>query len=106
PVECVREINRLVGITPIPETPDYVAGVMNLRGRVVPIVDLRVRFGIPATPYSKQTCIIVVEGPNGPAGLLVDSIKGVSHLSAAQIEPRPQLASKNAMSFVSGMGKV
>jgi purine-binding chemotaxis protein CheW len=106
PIASVREINRLTTITPIPETPSYMAGVMNLRGKVIPIVDLRLRFGLPAAPYTRRTCIIVVDSEKGPAGLLVDSIDGVAHLTASQIEPRPEVAAHVQMSFVTGMGKL
>lgn len=105
-IGSVREINRVLSITPIPETPAYIAGVMNLRGRVIPIVDLRLRFSLTATPYTRQTCIIVVDSSRGQAGLLVDSIQGVIPLSSDQIEPRPTVGSGNALSFVSGMGKL
>lgn len=106
PISSVREINRVVGITPIPETPSYIAGVMNLRGRVIPILDLRVRFGIKASPYTRQSCIIVVDSDRGPAGLIVDSIHGVAMLAAGQIEPRPQIGNEEEMGFVTGMGKL
>jgi purine-binding chemotaxis protein CheW len=106
PISAVREINRVLTITPIPETPDYIAGVMNLRGKVIPIVDMRCRFGMPMTPYTKQTCVIVVDSPKGQAGLLVDSIHGVTTLNSAQIEPKPQLSGNESSGFVIGMGKL
>lgn len=106
PIGSVREINRVLTITPIPETPKYIAGVMNLRGKVIPIVDLRVRFGMPTTAHTKHTCIIVVDSEHGQAGLLVDSIQGVVPLAPEQIEPRPQLQEQVSLSFVVGMGKV
>ena len=106
PISAVREINRVMTITPIPETPAYIAGVMNLRGRVIPIVDLRVRFGLNASAYTRQTCIIVVDSERGQAGLLVDSIHGVANLTADQIEPRPQIGTTTDSTFVTGMGKI
>ncbi len=106
PISAVREINRVLTITPIPETPKYIAGVMNLRGKVIPIVDLRVRFGMPSGAHTKHTCIIVVDSDQGLAGLLVDSIQGVVALKADQIEPRPQLQDQASLTFVVGMGKV
>src|SRR4051812_24617631 len=72
-----REINRVGEITQVPQTPSYVAGVMNLRGRVIPIVDLRIRFGFPPTTYNRQTCIVVIEGAKGDFGVVVDTVTGV-----------------------------
>ncbi len=106
PISAVREINRVLTITPIPETPSYIAGVMNLRGKVIPILDLRARFKLPVTPYTRQTCVIVVDSTKGNAGLLVDSIHGVANLSANQIEPRPQISNDESTSFVIGMAKM
>ncbi len=105
PIGAVREINRVGGITPIPETPAYIAGVMNLRGKVIPVIDLRKRFGMNGTANTRQTCIIIVESDRGPAGLLVDSIQGVANLTAEQIQPRPALGGDANLTFVTGMGK-
>src|SRR5688572_15543782 len=91
PIGIVREINRIVDITPIPQTPEYVAGVMNLRGRVIPVVNLRLRFGFEETAHTRQTCIIVIEGANGEFGTIVDAVTGVVNLTATQIEPAPTL---------------
>jgi purine-binding chemotaxis protein CheW len=106
PISFVREINRVTAITPIPETPAYIAGVMNVRGKVVPIIDLRVRFGMPATPATRHSCIIIVDSLRGQAGLLVDSIHGVSPLRMDQIQSRPELSGGGESSFVTGMGKL
>jgi purine-binding chemotaxis protein CheW len=105
-ISSVREINRVGEITPIPETPSYIAGVINLRGNVIPVLDLRTRLGLVATPYSRRSCIIVVDSQRGPAGLLVDSIFGVMDLGAEQIEPKPAIGTDWALGSVIGMGKV
>src|SRR4051812_5909453 len=86
PIGSVREINRVVEITVVPQTPFFVAGVMNLRGRVIPVVDLRLRFNFPATPHTRHTCIIVVEGTQGQFGAIVDSVIGVVDFADNQIE--------------------
>src|SRR5690242_9195390 len=87
PIASVREINRVVEITPVPQTPFFVAGVMNLRGRVIPVIDLRLKFGFETSEHTRQTCIIVVEGTQGEFGAIVDSVTGVVDFTAQQIEP-------------------
>jgi purine-binding chemotaxis protein CheW len=106
PIATVREINRVSTITPVPETPKFVAGVMNLRGKVIPVVNLRLRFSLDAAANTRETCIIVIDAITGQAGVIVDSIKGVMDLSNSQIEPRPKMGSDAKLAFVIGMGKV
>ena len=106
PIGTVREINRVTDITPVPQTPVFVAGVMNLRGKVIPVIELRVKFGIAKTAQTKQTCIIVIEGETGQVGMIVDSVSGVIELTAEQIEPAPVLGNDADMAYVMGMGKV
>lgn len=105
-IETVREINRFGEITPVPRTPTYVKGVMNLRGKIIPVVDLRVKFGMDHQDTTRDTCIIVIEAQIGQVGMIVDSVKEVVDLEENQIEPSPVLGNGNAMSFVRGMGKV
>ena len=106
PIGNVREINRLTDITAVPQTPFFVAGVMNLRGKVIPVVNLRLKFGLEETAHTRQTCIIVIEGDTGQVGMIVDSVSGVIDLKAEQIEPAPVLGDSNRLSYVLGMGKV
>lgn len=106
PIGAVREINRVTDITNVPQTPKFVAGVMNLRGKVVPVVDLRLKFGMESTEQTKQTCIIVIESDSGQVGMIVDSVSGVIDLSANQIEPAPVMGNEEKLAFVMGMGKI
>ncbi|RYZ78606.1 MAG: purine-binding chemotaxis protein CheW, partial [Proteobacteria bacterium] len=106
PIETVREINRVGEITPVPRTPEYVKGVMNLRGKIIPVVNLRVKFGMNTQDYTRDTCIIVIDTEIGQVGMIVDSVKEVVDLVANQIEPSPVLGHEATMSFVRGMGKV
>lgn len=106
PIETVREINRVGEITPVPRTPECVKGVMNLRGKIIPVVNLRVKFGMEAQAYTRDTCIIVIDTHIGQVGMIVDSVKEVVDLTENQIEPSPVLGSESAMNFVRGMGKV
>lgn len=105
-IETVREINQFGEITPVPRTPEYVKGVMNLRGKIIPVVNLRVKFGMQPQDTTRDTCIIVIDTEIGQVGMIVDSVKEVVDLHEAQIEPSPVLGNENAMSFVRGMGKV
>ena len=104
PIAAVREINEVTEINPIPKTPDFVIGVMNLRGKVVPVVDLRMKFGMRSIPNTPETCIIVIDTQVGQVGTIVDSVCEVIELSNAQIEPPPILGDSNELSFVSGVG--
>jgi purine-binding chemotaxis protein CheW len=106
----IREIIRHQKITPVPQMPDFVKGVINLRGRVIPIVDLRVKFGLKAE-VTERTCIVVVQvRPTGDQvvqmGLIVDSVEEVVNLSAADIEPTPEFGAKIDTSYLLGMAKI
>jgi len=105
PIASVREINRMSDIAPVPHAAPFVAGVMNLRGKVIPVVDLRLKFGLAATPATKETCIIVIECDHGQIGMIVDAVSGVIELTAGQIEPPPVLGDADTLSFIIGMGK-
>lgn len=106
PIEAIREINRVTDITPVPQTPPFVAGVMNLRGKVIPVVDLRMKFGMEETAHTKHTCIIVIESDTGHVGMIVDAVSGVIDLTEEQIEPRPVMGEESRLAYVIGMGKI
>jgi purine-binding chemotaxis protein CheW len=106
----VREIIRMLKITPVPQLPPYVKGVINLRGRVIPVVDLRVKFGLPAE-FTERTCVVVVQvrPPSGQPvqmGLIVDCVEEVIHLSSEEIEPTPEFGCKIDTSYLLGLAKV
>lgn len=106
----VREIIRLQKITPVPQTPPYVKGIINLRGRVIPVVDLRVKFGL-AAEFSERTCIVVVQvkltgDTSVQMGLIVDAVEEVANLTAAEIEPTPEFGSTINTAYILGMAKV
>jgi purine-binding chemotaxis protein CheW len=105
PIASVREINRIGDIAPVPQAPAFVAGVMNLRGKVIPVVNLRNKFGFSDTTHTRQTCIIVIEGQDGQVGVIVDSVAGVVELASEMIEPPPQMGEVRRVDFVLGMGK-
>ena len=106
----VREIIRLQKITPVPQMPGFVKGVINLRGRVIPIIDLRVKFGLKAE-FAERTCIVVVQVklPSDQVvqmGLIVDSVEEVVTLTAGEIEPTPDFGAKISTEYLLGMAKV
>jgi purine-binding chemotaxis protein CheW len=101
----VREIIGLMDITKVPQTPGFVEGVINLRGKVIPVIDLRTKFGLARAEYNDQTCIIVVD-VGTMMGIIVDTVNEVHDIPAASIEPAPRFGSAVDTSFILGMGKV
>jgi purine-binding chemotaxis protein CheW len=105
----VREIIGMMSITPVPQTPEFVKGVINLRGKVIPVIDLRLRFGLEATAYTERTCIIVVEihGESGsvPMGIVVDAVSEVLNIRGVDIENTPTFGVKLNTDFILGMAK-
>lgn len=105
PISVVREINRVAEVTPVPKAPPFVKGVMNLRGKIIPVIDLRLKFDLRSSEYTRDTCIIVIETPHGQIGNIVDAVKEVVEFDAAEIEPAPHFTSQGYGSFVKGLGK-
>jgi purine-binding chemotaxis protein CheW len=108
-VAKVREILDSPTITKVPQTPEYMRGVINLRGSVVPVIDLRLKFNMAETEQTVNTCIIVVEiaveGEQIILGALADSVQEVIDLEPEQIEPAPRIGTKLNTDFIKGMGK-
>ena len=102
----VREILGVLPITPMPQAPHYVKGVINLRGRVIPVIDTRTKFGMPERESTSETCIIVVDVASKSIGLLVDTVKEVMDISEGQIEPPPRFGAGAGNEFVCGLGKI
>jgi len=100
----VREIIGLMDITKVPQMPTYVKGVINLRGKVIPVIDLRSKFSLPEVQYTDQTCIIVID-VGGMVGTIVDNVQEVSDISADEIEPPPPLGSDVDSAFILGLAK-
>lgn len=109
-VAKVREILELTTITKVPQTPDFMRGVINLRGSVVPVVDMRLKFGMSMTEQTVNTCIIVVEvcldGETIVLGALADSVQEVVEMESGNIEPAPHIGTKLNTDFIRGMGKI
>lgn len=105
----VREIIGMMDITAVPQTPEYVKGVVNLRGRVIPVIDLRLKFGLEAAEYGERTCIIVVEVQSGmnsvQMGVVVDSVSEVLNINGDDIEPAPSFGARLKTQYILGIAK-
>jgi len=102
----VQEIRGYAGVTPIPNTPAYILGVMNLRGTVIPVVDLRTRFAMPNQEYNKFTVIVVVTVRDKVIGLVVDAVSDVLDVLPSQVRERPDMGARTDMRFIGGMATV
>lgn len=105
----VREVLEYTDITRVPRTPEFLRGVINVRGRAVPVVDMRLKFGLSKTEPTVNTCIIIIEvdvdGESTILGALADSVQEVFDLEPDQIEPAPRLGTRIKTEFIEGMGK-
>jgi purine-binding chemotaxis protein CheW len=108
-VAKVREILDFTTVTKVPQTPEFMRGVINLRGNVVPVMDLRLKFGMTVTEKTVNTCVIVVEmnfcDEAMVLGVLADSVQEVIDMEAEQIEPAPRIGTRLNTDFILGMGK-
>ena len=102
----VREIIGIMDITTVPQTPEYMKGVINLRGKVIPIIDLRLKFSMQEEEHTKETCVVVVEVNHLQIGIIVDSVSEVQNINGSEIEDSPELGQGIDTNFIMGMGKV
>jgi purine-binding chemotaxis protein CheW len=104
----IRHVTEIIGIqkiTEVPDMPDFVRGVINLRGKVIPVMDVRTRFRMPPREYDERTCIVVVNIESQSVGLVVDQVNEVADIPDTQIEPPPR-SWKAEGSYIQGMGKI
>lgn len=101
----VREIIGVIGITVVPRMPDFVKGVINLRGKVIPVIDMRLKFGMEAVAQTEETCIIVIDMENILIGILVDRVSEVLDIDRENIEDTPEFGVKIDTDFILGIGK-
>lgn len=110
PILKVKEIIGLMDITPVPKSPEFIRGVINLRGNIIPIMDLRLKFKMGEKEYNERTCIIVVEvlieTVRRLIGIVVDMVSEVVTINSDDIEPPPEYGTKNPKNFLIGMGKI
>ncbi len=104
-IRYVTEIIGIQKITDVPDMPDFVRGVINLRGKVIPVMDVRTRFHLPPRDYDERTCIIVVNINEMAVGLVVDKVNEVADIPDKQIEPAPR-SGQGSTRFIKGMGKI
>lgn len=106
----VKEIIGMLDITSVPRTPDFIKGVINLRGKIIPVMDLRIKFGMEEQSYDERTCIIVVEielkGTQRLIGVVVDMVSEVVNVLSSEIEPPPEYGAKVEHNFILGIGKI
>lgn len=109
-IKKIKEIIGMMPVTSVPRTPDFIKGVINLRGKVIPIMDLRIRFGIPEADHTERTCIVVVEiagkGGNIITGIVVDSVSEVVNIRKDAIEEAPDFGFSVDTRFILGMAKI
>jgi purine-binding chemotaxis protein CheW len=110
PVLKVREIIKVMDITQVPQVPVHVRGVINLRGKVIPVIDLRLKFGFPQQEYTERTCIIVVDvamgGQNVMMGIVVDSVSEVLNVASTEIDQAPDFGDRITTDYMLGLAKV
>jgi len=106
PILSVQEINRMMAITRVPQSPEFIEGVINLRGRIIPVMDLRKRFGTEQLESSSESRIIVVEVSNRVIGFTVDRVNEVLRLNANIVEPPPPMVCSISSDYVQGVGKL
>jgi purine-binding chemotaxis protein CheW len=109
-IDKVREVLDFTTVTKVPQTPDYMRGVINLRGNVVPVVDMRLKLGMPPTEKTVNTCVIIVEvemdGEKVVMGAMADAVQEVLDLAPDQVEPPPRIGTKLNTEFICGMGRM
>jgi len=102
----IVEIIRLLNITPVPDMDDFVKGIINLRGKIIPVMDVRLRFNLPEISYNDRTCIIIGKIDDIEMGFLVDRVSDVVEISQDQIEDTPRVNNDGRQMFVLGIGKI
>ena len=105
-IAFVTEIIGIQKVTEVPDMPDFVRGVINLRGKVIPVMDVRTRFKLASRDYDERTCIVVVNIADNAIGLVVDEVREVADIPADQVEPPPRTTKGASSRFIKGMGKM
>ncbi len=106
PIGMVKEIVRLPEITPVPDTPEFVEGVINLRGKIVPVIDMRKRLGAASIDYGRASRVLILELGGKIVGLIVDSASEILKISEEAVEPPPELVSSIGGDYITGVGKL
>jgi len=108
--KSTREIIRIMEITEVPKAPPFIKGVINLRGKIIPVIDLRIKFALREKPYDEKTCIIIIEINEQekirPMGVIVDTVSEVVSIMDEEIAPPPEFNNQSQMDFLYGIGKI
>ena len=105
----IRHVTEIVGmqkVTEVPDMPHYVKGVVNLRGQVIPVIDMRLRFNMPGRDYDERTCIVVINLRGGQVGLVVDTVNEVRSIEETNVSPPPKSGGVPSAQYIRGLGKV
>lgn len=102
----VREIIGMIDITPVPQTPNFVKGLINLRGKVIAVIDLRTKFNLEEAPYSNETCMIIADLIEKQIGLIIDSVCEVVDIPESNVETTPSFGASINTEFIKGIGKI
>ncbi len=105
-IAFVTEIIGIQNVTDVPDMPDFIKGVINLRGKVIPVMDVRLRFHLPERDYDERTCIVVVDINDTSVGLVVDEVSEVTDIPEDQVEPPPTTGVGKSSRYLKGMGKI
>ena len=105
-IKYVIEIIGIQNITDVPDMPTFIRGVINLRGKVIPVMDVRARFDLPSRDYDDRTCIIVVNIDGTEVGLVVDEVSEVADIPSVNVEPPPKTGKSGGAQYIQGMGKI
>lgn len=105
-IQSVSEIIEMDKITELPDTEKYVKGIINLRGKIIPIIDLRIKLQMTPQVYNKYTCIIIVENAENKVGIIVDSVQDVLDFNLSQIDVTPEICNASLHGIVTGIGKI
>jgi purine-binding chemotaxis protein CheW len=105
-IDFVKEIVGIQKVTNVPDMPQYIKGVINLRGEVIPIIDVRIRFRYEEIPYNDRTCIIIIHIGDAVIGLIVDEVSEVMDIPKKNIAPPPKASAKSKNRFIKGIGKI
>ncbi len=106
---AIRHVTEIIGIqkiTEVPDMPNFIKGVINLRGKVIPVMDVRARFRLASREYDERTCIVVVNVDDRATGLVVDRVNEVADIPGEQVEPAPSGGKGTSSSFILGLGKI
>ncbi len=106
PITQVKEINRLIAATKVPRSPIFIEGIINLRGQIIPIVDMKKRFDLPLTEYTGEARIIVIQVGGHTFGVEVDSVSEVLRINSSSIEPAPDIVCSIDAKYITGIAKV